>query len=319
MDEYEWLKNRIRMITLNNDIYKKINSGNSYIDTFKPGAWTMIKELLLAYYAPSYITIMRKQDWINELCYVDLFAGSGVITLKKLGKNYLGSPLIVKYAIKKNFDKYYFFDNNENNINQLKGLIQDKDSSVLYGDSNIEIDRILPELSKQGVHSLIFIDPFAMEIKFNTIKKLSNIGCDLMINVATEEIKRVVDQYYRENCNTNALDGFFGDDNWKKNLTKVSSDEEIYDYYARKIVEEVGKKKPSSTKIYKTLNGHHYHILFTSTWGNGERPKFFNIIDDFNKHIKNLDGNRMMKFIENNIENDNTLDRFADDKNGKFF
>ena len=319
MDEYEWLKNKIKMITLNNDKYKKINSGNYYKDTFKPGAWTMIKELLLAYYAPQYITILRKQEWINELCYVDLFAGSGVITLKKLGKNYLGSPLIVKYAIKKNFDKYYFFDNNESNINQLKGLIQAQDSSVFYGDSNIEIDKIRPELSKQGVHSLIFIDPFAMEIKFDTIRKLSNIGCDLIINVATEEIFRAVKQYYSKNWNTNALDGFFGDDKWKTDLVNISSDTEIYDYYARKIVEEAGKKKPQSTAIYKTLNGHHYYILFTSTWGNGRRPKFFNIIDDFNKHMENLDGDGMMKFIENNIENDNTLDRFAGDKNGKLF
>ena len=261
MDEYEWLKYRIKLITLNNDMYKKINSGNYYKDAFKPGAWTMIKELLLAYYAPSYITIMRKQDWINELCYVDLFAGSGVITLKKLGKNYLGSPLIVNYAIKKNFDKYYFFDNDEGNTNQLKGLIQDKDSSVFYGDSNIEIDRILPELSKHGVHSLIFIDPFAMEIKFDTIRKLSSIGCDLMMNVATEEIKRAVDQYYSKNWNTKALNGFFGDEKWKTNLTYSSGDQEIYDYYSKKIVEEAGKKKPRSTKIYKTLNGHHYYIL----------------------------------------------------------
>ncbi len=61
------------------------------------------------------------------------------------------------------------------------------------------------------------------------------------------------------------------------------------------------------------------YILFTSTWGNGETPPFFKIIDYFNKRISNLDGDRMMKFIENNIENDNTLDRFADDKNGKLF
>jgi three-Cys-motif partner protein len=319
MDEYEWLKRRVKLITTDNPIYKKINSENDYISTFRPGAWTMLKELLLAYYAPQYITILRKRDWINELCYVDLFAGSGVITLKNLGKNYLGSPLIVKYAIKKNFDKYYFFDNDEGNINQLKDLIQDKDSSFFYGDSNIEIDRILPELSKQGVHSLIFIDPFATEIKFDTIRKLSNIGCDLMINVAAEEVKRAVDQYYSQNWNTNALDGFFGGEKWKTDLANIASDKEIYDYYAQKIVEEAGKKRPSSTTIYKTLNGHHYYILFTSTWGNGERPKFFNIIDDFNKHIENIDGNRMMKFIENNIENDNTLDRFADDKNEKLF
>ena len=42
-------------------------------------------------------------------------------------------------------------------------------------------------------------------------------------------------------------------------------------------------------------------------------------ISDFNKHIENLDGDRMMKFIKNNVESDNTLDRFTDDKNVTLF
>ena len=319
MDEYEWLKRRVKLITTDNPIYKKINSKNDYISPFKPGAWTMLKELLLAYYAPNYIRIMRNQDWNKELCYVDLFSGSGIIKLKELHNNYLGSPLIVKYGIKRNFDRYYFFDQDYNNIEQLKNLVPDEDSYVFVGDSNIEIGKILTEISKPRVHSLIFIDPYSTQIKFDTIRKLSNIGCDLIINVATEEIYRAVEQYFSQNGNTRALDGFFGDEKWKTDLVNIASDKEIYDYYAQKIVEEAGKKRPSSTTIYKTLNGHHYYILFTSTWGDGERPKFFNIIDDFNEHIENIDGDRMMKFIENNIENDNTLDRFADDKNEKLF
>ena len=228
----------------------------------------------------------------------------------------MGSPLIVKYGIPENFNRYYFFDNNNDNITQLKTLVPDGDSHFFTGDSNVEIDKILPEISKSGTHSLIFIDPYATEIKFDTIRKLSNIGCDLMINVATEEIYRAVKQYYSQDGDAKTLNGFFGDDKWKTDLANISSDTEIYDYYARKIVEETGKKRPKSTVIYKTLNGHHYYILFTSTWGNGPTPKFFDIIGDFNKHIEKLDGDKMMKFIENNIESDNTLDRFNDDENG---
>ena len=319
MDEYEWLKNRVNLITINNDMYKKINSGNDYISPFKPGAWTIIKELLLAYYAPSYIRILKEKPWIHELCYVDLFAGSGIVKLKGLKNNYMGSPLIVKYGISENFNKYYFFDKGVKNITQLKALLSDDDSHIFKGDSNVEIDKILPEISRVGVHSLIFIDPYSTEIKFDTIRKLSNIGCDLMINVATEEIYRALKYYYSQNKNDNKLNGFFGDDRWKADLINVSNDEEIYDYYAKKVVEETGKKKPTSTRIHKTFNGHHYYILFTSTFGKGERPKFFNIIDCFNKKISELDGKRMMNFIKNNIENDNTLDRFNNGKNRTLF
>ena len=64
-----------------------------------------------------------------------------------------------------------------------------------------------------------------------------------MINVAAEEVKRAVDQYYSQNGNTKALDGFFGGEKWKTDLVNIASDKEIYDYYAQKIVEEAGKKK----------------------------------------------------------------------------
>ena len=316
MDEYEWLKKRINLITVDNDMYKKINSRNDYVSTFRPGAWTVIKELLLAYYAPNYIKILKNKSWINELCYVDLFAGSGIIELKDLENNYMGSPLIVKYGIPENFNRYYFFDNDNDNITQLKTLVPDGDSHFFMGDSNVEIDKILPEISKSGAHSLIFIDPYAMEIKFDTIRKLSNIGCDLMINVAAEEIYRAVKQYYSQNWDTDKLDSFFGDDKWKTDLSKVSNDEQISDYYANKIVEETGKKKPVSTKIYKTFNGHHYYMLFTSTYGNGVKPPFFRIIDTFNEKISRLDGNKIMSFIKHNIEKDDSLERFNDDENG---
>lgn len=310
MDKNEWLNKWIKPITLNNDIFTKINSGNDYVHTFKPGAWTVIKELLLAYYAPQYLIIMRKQKWIKKLCYIDLFAGSGIITLTRLKNNYLGSPLIVKYAVEGNFDNYYFFEQKNDNINQLRALVQDDHSWIYEGDSNIEINRIIPEISKSGVHSLIFIDPFSTQIKFETIRKLNNIGCDLIINVDAEGIKRVIRQHKNTNWKTPALDNFFGDINWKTRFAENDDEEEIFNYYSDKIVKEAGKKKPVSTIVYKTLNGHNYYLLFTSTWGNGERPKFFNIIDDFNKQIRNLDGKTIMEFIKHNIEGKSNLDVF---------
>ncbi len=310
MDENKWLNKWIKPITLDNNIYNKINSGNYYIETFTTGAWTVIKELLLAYYGPSYLMIMRKQKWIKKLCYVDLFAGSGIIKLTGLKNYYLGSPLIVKYAIDGNFDNYYFFEQKNTNVNQLKTLVQDDHSSVYQGDSNVEIGNIISALSKTGVHSLIFIDPYAMEVKFDTIRKLSDISCDIIINVAVEEIKRAIMQFRALHNNTTALDTFFGDEKWKNELPENPDDEKIFDYYSNKIVEEARKKTPIKTAVYKTLDGHHYYLLFTATAGHGTQPKFFNIVKSFNEATQNLDGNKIMNFIKHNIEHDDSIDKF---------
>ena len=302
-DDYTWLSERIGYLT-KNDTFSQINSGDiEYIPTFRTGAWTIIKEMALAYYSPSYIRILRNQDHIRRVNYLDLFAGSGIVKLEGLSKFYLGSPLVVTKAIPQKFDKYYFLEKDSAKTKQLGKLLSGENCVIKQGDCNEQIDSIIPDIIAPGTHSLVFIDPFAMEIKFDTIKKFAKIGCDLMITVATQEIYRAVKQWF-ENPDWNSLqaDEFFGDQDWKISLKNISSDEEIFNYYADRIVRFAFKKPPSSTKIEKQIGGQHYFVLFTSTGGRGKRPKFFDIIDDFNKRIKNLDGQQIKNYLEHYVE-----------------
>lgn len=299
MDDFEWLTKRIGYL-LDNDSFDNINAtGKKYIPTFRPGAWTILKELLLAYYAPNYLSIMRKKEWINELCYVDLFAGSGVLEIDGLKKYYLGSPLVILNSIKPRFDSYFFLEKDTAKLEQLKKLTGLPEESYIQGDCNESIDRILPRLSNRGSHSLIFIDPFSTEIGFNTIRNLGKIGCDMVLTFASEEIFRVVRQAIgNPSWEENALDRFFGDSIWREELKDAASDIEIFEYYKSKIVTEAYKKIPTSTLVQKTMGGHHYFILLTSTGGRGEVPGFFNIVKTFNKKIQSLDGERVLKFLK---------------------
>lgn len=302
-DDYTWLSERINYLT-NNDIFRQINSRkNEYIPTFRVGAWTIIKEMTLAYYAPNYIRILRNQYHITHLNYLDLFAGSGLVGLDDLTKYYLGSPLVVTKAIPNKFDKYFFFEKDSAKAGQLTTLLPDENCVIQQGDCNEFIDLILPRISSPRNHSLVFIDPFAMEIKFETIKKFARVGCDLMITVATQEIYRALRQWFdNPTWSSKQVDNFFGDKDWKTSLANIRSDEEIFDYYADRIVKFAFKKIPSSTKIEKQIGGQHYFILFTSTGGQGERPKFFDIIDDFNKRIKNLSGDQIKDYLQHYVE-----------------
>jgi len=302
-DNFDWLKKWIHKITPT-DLIEKINDeGSNYVSTFKPGAWTILKEMALAYYADPYLKIMRNQKWVKHVSYIDLFAGSGIIGIEKLKKKYLGSPLIITHVVENKFDTYYFLDKQTNFVNQLKKLINMNNVKFMEGDSNIKIDDIISEISGDDHHSLIFIDPFSTEIKFETIRKLGNVKCDLIITLATEEIFRAIMQW-RSNkyIKTDALNDFFGDDRWKKDLVDINSAQEIFDYYSKKIVNEAYKKPPVSTKIEKTIDGHYYFMLFTSTGGKSSRPDFFDVIDDFNKRIFSFSGEEIYKYFIHYVE-----------------
>ena len=302
-DDFTWLTERLKFLT-KNDSFNIINSGNTkLISTFRVGAWTMLKEMALAYYAPGYIRIMRRQSHIRQLNYLDLFAGSGIVGLDGLSKYYLGSPLVVTKTITQKFDRYYFFEKDIAKTEQLERLLAGEPHVVKQGDCNELIDSILPQINTHGSHSLVFIDPFAMEIKFETIKKFAKVGCDLIITVATQEIFRAVRQWFdNPTWNSQQVDSFFGDQEWRDSLAGIESDEDIFNYYADRIVRFAFKKKPQSTKIEKQLGGQHYFMLFTSTGGRGERPKFFDIVDDFNKRTNNLSGEQITDYLRHYVE-----------------
>lgn len=306
-DDFTWLSERIDILT-KNETFNHINSGNeSYIPTFRAGAWTIIKEMILPYYSPKYIQIMRKQPFISQLNYLDLFSGSGIVDIEGLKKHYLGSPLVVTKTITEKFDKYYFFEKDSAKTDQLNKLLEGENVIIKTGDCNELVDSALDQISGLGNHSLVFIDPFAMEIDFKTIKKFAGIGCDFVITVSTEEIFRAVRQWFANpNWNSSKVDSFFGGDAWKIELKDINNDEAIFDYYSRLIVQYAFKKTPKSTKVKKTVGGHHYFILFTSTGGKGEKPEFFKIIDSFNSRIDRMDGEQILNYLEHYVESGGT-------------
>lgn len=307
-DDFTWLSERIDILT-KNKTFNQINSGNvSYIPTFRTGAWTIMKEMILPYYSPKYIQIMRNQPHISQLNYLDLFSGSGVIEIEGLKRYYLGSPLIVTKTITEKFDKYYFFEKDSAKTSQLNKLLDGEENVIIKtGDCNELVDSVLKQISGIGSHSLIFIDPFAMEIDFKTIRKFAGIGCDFVITVSTEEIFRAVRQWFANpDNNSTKTDSFFGGEEWKIELKDIKNDEEIFDYYSQKIVQYAFKKTPRSTKVKKTVGGRHYFILFTSTGGKGEKPEFFKIIDTFNSRIERLNGDEISRYLEHYVEGGGT-------------
>lgn len=310
MSDFDWFRKRLSLIT-ESEIFRSINDGSFYEMTFRIGEWTVIKELFLAYYAPQYVKILK--DRRSTLNYVDFFSGSGVVGLKGTKVNFPGSPLIVAGPlIKEKFTNYYFVDNDSKKIEQLKRFLSGDNYKFYNSDANEVVNSLAIELGQNDAHSLIFIDPFAMEFKFNSILALKNVDCDLIITFSAEEISRAINQWIQnQDWKTEKLDDFFGDSEWKKDIDKKNVEHSSIEAYLDRILNKAMKRKATAFPIKKTIGGHYYLIVLVSTGGSREGPTFHRIATYFNKRINSIDGEYVRKILDTYVVNKgNPIDQY---------
>ena len=294
--DFDWFNDRLNLIT-NSEIFKALNNGSNYVTTFKVGEWTVIKELFLAYYAPKYVSILKSRR--TTLNYVDFFSGSGIVKLNEIGLNFPGSPLIVTSLISEHFTNYYFVDIEASKVNQLKVLLKGNNYNFYIGDANDLVSSLVTELRQNNSHSLILVDPYAMEFKFDSILALKDIECDLIITFSAEEISRAIYQWIQNpSWNTDRLDDFFGDSEWRKEINTNDVENSAIDAYFRRILSRAKKAKATIFNIRKTIGGHHYMIALVSTGGSRTGPSFHSIAIYFSSRIESISGDFVKKILD---------------------
>lgn len=135
--------------------------------------WTEAKLNAVENYLFLYTKALKNLKF--KLCYNNAFAGSGSVTLKS-GDEIDGSAM---RALKYPFDKYYFFEEDKKVIETLEQKIrlftEDKDVEFRNADCNSFLSEID---SKNWVNDhwrgVIFIDPFAMDLNWSCLNKISN-------------------------------------------------------------------------------------------------------------------------------------------------
>jgi three-Cys-motif partner protein len=166
-----------------------INVANDGLKLPEPvGAWSEKKYSLMGGYCEIFNAGI-KNKFTNRV-YVDLFAGAGYAPIK--GKNkILKSSALISLSIPTPFTKYIFCEMDSEKINALETRARrehpEKDMVFILGDSNITIDAVIKEIHQLGAStiSFAFVDPFSLNLHFNTIKKLSQVGrIDFLILLA---------------------------------------------------------------------------------------------------------------------------------------
>jgi three-Cys-motif partner protein len=182
------------------------------------GAWTEKKYSLVG----GYCEIFNKgiKNKFSNRVYIDLFAGAGYAPIK--GKNkILKSSALIALSIPTPFTRYIFCEFDAEKIEALRSRVKrdhsDKDVVFIPGDSNQNVTRVIDEVKKLGPStiSFCFVDPFSLNLHFNTIEKLSRIGkVDFLILLALMmDAKRNFHNYISEE--SRVIDLFINKTNWR--------------------------------------------------------------------------------------------------------
>lgn len=152
------------------------------------GEWSEKKYSLMGGYCEIFNAGIKSK--FSNRVYIDLFAGSGYAPIK--GKNkILKSSALISLSIPTPFTKYIFCEMDKEKIDALETRAKrehaDKDMIFIHGDSNQTVDRVIKEIRDLGSStiSFSFVDPFSLNLHFETIEKLSKVGrIDFLILLA---------------------------------------------------------------------------------------------------------------------------------------
>jgi len=159
--------------------------------------------------------------------YFDGFAGSGTrekqnntelmlqlnITEEE-EKTYKGAAERVLALKDLSFDFYYFIDKNDLSLQKLKDKLDEKfkDKTIIYrsGDANHQLLELANALNTKKIAALVFLDPFGMQIDWNSIENLKDTRSDVWILVPTGVIvNRLLDRAGKLEF-SDKLQSFFG-------------------------------------------------------------------------------------------------------------
>ena len=166
-------------------------------------------------------------SWSGGLAYVDLFAGTGVCTLKGSGKRIPGSVLIAANALKP-FRVMIACEKNPAHAEacqvRLGRTPVGNSCHVFVGDCNQKVQEII-HLIPRGALTMVFIDPQGLDNNFETIAALSKGGSVDFVALFADayDINRNWERVYRDDPNSK-LDLVLGPDSgWREKLGRLDN------------------------------------------------------------------------------------------------
>lgn len=236
--------------------------------------WSEEKYNLLGAYANIFTTSMRKK-W-HQMVYLDLFAGAGYAKIKSTNRIVKSSPLIA-LSLPHKFTKYILCEENKEKFDALSARVTrdypELDVTLIHGDVNtkvLEVKKAMPRYGKGNLLlSFAFVDPFSLNLDFNTIKTLgSRLNMDFLILLALGmDANRNFKKYLQTNSGKVAR--FIGDEDWVSRTDNLTSSSDFMRFlsnsYDNNMI-SLGYKEAEDKQIIRSYvkNLSLYHLAFYS-------------------------------------------------------
>ena len=246
------------------------------------GPWALEKYSLVGGYCEVFTRAVR-QKWDN-LVYIDLFAGSGYSKIRNRNKIIYGSPLIA-LSIPIPFTTYIFCEKNKKYFESLKERLKrdfnDKNVILFNDDSNDIISKVkssIPKYSRDNtVLSFCYVDPFSLNLRFETIRELSFLSIDFLILLALYmDANRNIKTYLASE--NKKVELFLDDSTWKEEFKeKAAFNHERFVRYLANIykskMENLGFKTTESFRQVRSevRNLPLYYLAFFSKHNLGKK------------------------------------------------
>lgn len=275
------------------------------------GNWTTTKLEVLDKYLSAYATILKKTKYF-KFAYIDAFAGTGYIKdkSKKQAKNeptlieydedaqeYIKGSVKIALESEPKFDSYIFIELDEKKTKELEIVIENehldlKKKIIIKNDDANKVIQELCSRSWKKHRAVLFLDPFGMEVEWETIEAIANTeAIDLWIlfplgisvnRMLMKERSDIPEKWSAD------LDKIFGTHNWfnefykeKKEATlfgeneiveKTANFDKIATYYIKRLKEIFAGVVEEPMYLYNSTNNPIFLLCFASGNKKGSRP-----------------------------------------------
>ncbi|NKB49381.1 MAG: three-Cys-motif partner protein TcmP [Alphaproteobacteria bacterium] len=282
----------------------------SYKQDGTVGPWAHEKLDCLGKYLAAYTTVLRKRSWCEGYFYIDAFAGAGKAPLRKEQagtpaerqvqqaifedlvqsaddndkSTYVEGSPYVALDIPHPFTRYYFIDLNSELTSKLNSIADEygdtRDIRILPADANHAItENILGDTSInwRKNRAVIFLDPFGMQVKWDTIAKIATTNAiEIIVNLPVGmAIQRLLARSGEiSEARRNTLNEYFGTDEWENIVYEQSTDlfgdrvdkvensgHRLARWYQGRLKEAFGYASPARL-IRNSQRGHLYYLLW---------------------------------------------------------
>lgn len=272
INEREWVK-KYKQHVQDENLLDIINIPD--LPKTQNGPWSFLKLAFLWSYAHDiYATIAGKH--YKNICYVDLFSGSGIVSYKDATNEehlLVGSPILMSTLETTHpFKKCFFFENNNSEALSKRldylndnGKLSCTNCKISSEDCNSGVDDLIQELKRmERTHFLLFVDPFSTEINWSTMEKFLTLkypSFDMIFNFQPFGVNR-------KKTKAKIMANFFGDDSYITCLD-VSDVENKLDilreHYIKKLMQyENNVKTVHTIRVRSGKGGFYYDLLYTT-------------------------------------------------------